>query len=198
MTTPSPSLACFAMVKQATPEELVRGSTSIVRAEAVEFVGRPIHVPAGDEGLALLQLLMGVGVSKGPSQFPGGPPWWLAPYYWVSDSEYTLVRLRVVESLKGAFEHGELLTALARDDFLGRNQGDVPYKTARVGAGALCFALDYRLGSQYLLLIRNDVLYYQAMAPTNEEVDGATDPWVVWVRSTVRSQSLGETPRRNR
>jgi hypothetical protein len=75
-----------------------------------------------------------------------------------------------------------------RDDF---NGGAVPYLWNRenVDIGA-CFSASYRLGGEYLLLLRNRdggelTPYWALVSPVNEQIRGADDPWVAWVRAQI-------------
>ena len=78
-------------------------------------------------------------------------------------------------------------TLVARDDY---NGSPVPYTSVRPdGLRGACFAYAYRAGAQYLLLLRPDpergglTPYWEPLAPVNEQVRGARDPWVRWVRA---------------
>jgi hypothetical protein len=100
------------------------------------------------------------------------------------------VRFRVVDVLKGAYSSEELTIngRLERaDDW---NDRAVPYDFVRRGGRrGNCFALGYKEGAEYLLLLRaphqaaDGTLspYWSALGPTNEQVRGADDPWVRWV-----------------
>ena len=85
---------------------------------------------------------------------------------------------------------GELVE---RDDFAA---GPVPYTTVRpAGQHGDCYAREYRRGAEYLLLLRprgTEKLspYWVALAPLNQQVRGAADPWVIWVRTRVRTTDL--------
>lgn len=77
---------------------------------------------------------------------------------------------------------GRLTTA---DDF---NRGTVPYLDVRTaGQHGSCFASDYRRGGEFLLLLRLApsgyyTPYWALLSPVNEQIHGADDPWVQWVR----------------
>ena len=112
----------------------------------------------------------------------------------------TQVRFAVLELLKGdvpsrTIEFNGSLTD--RDD---RNDRPVPYDAIRPGGrGGSCFALAYRVGSEYLLLLRrsehaayaqpNELTpYWAPLSPTNEQLfGGAKDAWLVWIRRELRS-----------
>jgi hypothetical protein len=85
-----------------------------------------------------------------------------------------------------------------RDD---RNDRPVPYDFIRPGGrGGNCFALAYRPGAEYLLLLRRGehssdaqptdlTPYWASLSPTNEQLlEGSNDPWVVWVSQELRRQ----------
>lgn len=80
-------------------------------------------------------------------------------------------------------------TAVDRDDF---NQMAVPYGMVRLaGQRGHCFATEYRLGAQYLLLFtdrpRPRTIQWWALAPLNEQLRGDDDAWLAWVRATAVS-----------
>jgi hypothetical protein len=101
------------------------------------------------------------------------------------------VSFRVEEVLRGELPSGRLTVAgelAERDDY---NPRTVPYTIVRPGGQhGDCFARSYRVGAEYLLLLRDGPAglapYWQPLAPLNEQVRGATDPWVEWVRAAVR------------
>ena len=79
------------------------------------------------------------------------------------------------------------------DDF---NTRSVPYRVVRPsGQHGSCYAMAYRLGAEYLFLLNQvegrDSLtpYWFSLGPTNEQIRGADDPWVQWVR-----EQLAEAP----
>jgi hypothetical protein len=109
----------------------------------------------------------------------------------------TQVRFVVLNVLKGRLPtrtiefNGALVE---RDD---RNDRPVPYDSVRPGGHAGCFALDYRSGAEYLLLLArgkhpsyaqpDDLTpYWAPLGPTNEQLFGSSDPWLSWVRQRVR------------
>lgn len=112
----------------------------------------------------------------------------------------TQVRFAVIEMLEGrllssTLEFNGRLTE--RDDL---NRGSVPYTTNRPGGHAGCIAVNYRVGAEYLFLLRRpdhpaygplDQLtpYWTPLSPTNEQLfDGVRDPWFVWVSREVRKR----------
>ena len=106
------------------------------------------------------------------------------------------VSFSILEVLKGrlaasTIEFNGLLSD--RDD---RNERPVPYDFIRPGGrGGNCFALHYRIGAEYLLLLQrtppdNELTpYWAALSPTNEQlIDRARDAWLVWVRRQLRGR----------
>jgi hypothetical protein len=101
------------------------------------------------------------------------------------------VRFEVLEVLHGTLPEQPLWIRGAlvdQDDF---NTGPVPYMQVRSdGTRGSCFAYFYRGGGEFLLLLRRDEIgalspYWSVFAPTNEQVRGAEDPWVRWVRQVT-------------
>ena len=86
----------------------------------------------------------------------------------------------------------------SKDDF---NSGPVPYLHLRTeGQRGSCFASVYRVGGEFLLLLRVRpsgyyTPYWAALAPLNEQIHGPNDPWVQWVRRELSSaRSKDKTP----
>ena len=105
----------------------------------------------------------------------------------------TSIRLGVVDVLKGEVQFTvDVSGALANHPDM--NDLPVPYVMVRPGgrAGA-CFARSYQRDGEYLLLLKkvNGTLtpYWAPLGATNEQITGADDPWVAWVR-----QQLAFTP----
>jgi hypothetical protein len=100
----------------------------------------------------------------------------------------TIVRFSVVESLKGPKAtvlsvHGELV---AKDD---PNDQTPPYTFVRPGGRrGNCYADTYRRGADYLLFIKGGKPYWSPLAPTTEQLFGANDPWLQWVKSIIKAQ----------
>jgi hypothetical protein len=71
------------------------------------------------------------------------------------------------------------------------NSGEVPYTAPRRTAlSGACFSYNYRVGAEYaLLLVREDdgelTPYWAALQPVNEQVTGADDPWIRWLRGEL-------------
>jgi hypothetical protein len=111
----------------------------------------------------------------------------------------TQVRFAILSVLKGRLSSSIIEftgTLTDRDD---RNDRQIPYDFIRPGGRAgSCFALAYRAGAEYLLLLRRggfaayaqpNVLtpYWAPLSPTNEQLfDGANDAWLLWVSQELR------------
>lgn len=83
--------------------------------------------------------------------------------------------------------------AVARDDF---NPMAVPYRMVRpAGQRGDCFATEYRLGADYLLLLSHypppGRIQWWPLAPVNEQLRGEDDPWLAWVRARAESRGVG-------
>ena len=75
------------------------------------------------------------------------------------------------------------------DDF---NTLPVPYRMVRSsGQRGDCFSREYRIGGEYLFLLKRGLpadtsyamtAWWMPLGPTNEPIHGADDPWVGWVR----------------
>ena len=122
------------------------------------------------------------------------------------DSAEVIVRARVVgadsadggrvvtfeplEWMRGGASAGPLRvggTLVEHDDY---NPQPVPYTMVRpAGQRGDCFAQEYRRGAEYLLLLRGGTPYWMPLAPLNEQVRGADDPWAAWVRARATSHA---------
>ncbi|WP_420127444.1 hypothetical protein [Longimicrobium sp.] len=101
----------------------------------------------------------------------------------------------VLETIKGTTPADTLVFMGGEDDRDSfREPGDdtVPYTTFhRWYGGGDCIAGTYRPGAEYLLLLgrreeKGDLdPYWQFLAPTAEQIRGADDPWVTWVRQAL-------------
>jgi hypothetical protein len=114
-----------------------------------------------------------------------------------ADSLARTVTFQPLEWLRGASVLTVSLPGIAveRDDL---NSGSVPYQIVRsAGQRGDCFAQEYRLGAQYLLLLRDQAggnpIQWWPLAPVNEQLRGDDDAWLAWVRRRVahRSSSRG-------
>ena len=77
----------------------------------------------------------------------------------------------------------------ARDDF---NDRAVPYDFVRPGGrGGSCSAYEYAHGAEFLLFLKkidgNFTIRWYALAPTNEQLHSAEDPWIGWVKEQLKS-----------
>jgi hypothetical protein len=96
------------------------------------------------------------------------------------------ISFQIIETLKGHAE-GSTLWVIGwlenKDDF---NEGPIPYRTNRPGGHAGCYAVGYRAGASYLLLLghQQGVLtpYWAPSSPVNEQLRSDDDPWLLWVR----------------
>jgi hypothetical protein len=151
-----------------TPQSLVREADAIVVATAL----RTIRLADRSNG------------------FPPLPP----DAFDVDEFWNGTMEMRVDETIKGD-AGGPALSLTGRlvdtDDF---NRGAAPYTAARPGAqtGA-CFAYEYRTGASYLLFLRRSragtlTPYWAALQPVNEQLRGAADPWLLWVREQVAAK----------
>jgi hypothetical protein len=119
------------------------------------------------------------------------------------------VRFAILEVLKGKLPASTIEfngSLIDRDD---PNDRPVPYDFIRPGGRrGNCFALTYRAGAEYLLLLKrgehpsyaqaNDLTpYWAPLSPTNEQlVHGAKDPWFVWVHEQLKKDSASLLRRR--
>ena len=114
------------------------------------------------------------------------------------DSVARTVTFQPLEWLRGPTARTVSLpgTAVERDDL---NAGPVLYQIVRsAGQRGDCFAQEYRLGAQYLLLLRDQAgrnpIQWWPLAPVNEQLRGDDDPWLAWVRRrAVNRPSRGDT-----
>ena len=105
--------------------------------------------------------------------------------YWPRIRFDVLERLRAPDSLVHVELRGSVVD---RDDF---NRLPIPYLIVRsAGQRGDCEAREYKLGAEYLLILRpgheRQSPHWKPLAPFNEQVRGADDPWVAWVRQHVR------------
>lgn len=116
------------------------------------------------------------------------------------------MKFAVLELLKGRLSSPtiEFTGALSeRDD---PNDRAVPYDFIRPGGrSGNCYAREYRVGAEYLLLLRRGEHKWQPkeltpswapVSPTNEQLFGsASDPWFVWVSEQLHSDKRPEPKR---
>ena len=104
----------------------------------------------------------------------------------------TDIEFTVREVLKGTVAADTLRfngTVSETDD---KNDRPVPYDFVRpAGRRGNCYALEYRLGADYLFILKSDrtgtlTPYWNALQPTNEQLFGdRNDPWYMWVRKEL-------------
>jgi len=106
------------------------------------------------------------------------------------------IRFKVLEVIRGG-ERSELIFPgylSETDDF---NDHPSPYNAVRpTGRHGSCFANSYRLGAQFLLLLKKlpsgeRAVNWYALGPTNEQLHSSSDPWLLWVREQVQKRSAG-------
>lgn len=111
------------------------------------------------------------------------------------------IEFRVEEVLSGRNVSGTLVIngyLSDKDDF---NDRPVPYDFVRpLGRAGMCYASEYKKGAGFLLFLRKGdsgfTPYWNALAPTNEQLKSARDPWLVWAREYIRSSEEHPTPER--
>lgn len=104
------------------------------------------------------------------------------------------VRLAVREVIRDSVPGGQLVLPgriVDDDDF---NRRPVPYQIVRSsGQRGDCYASEYKLGAQYLLLLarnsRGLTVQWVPLAPVNEQIIGPEDAWVRWVRERANRVS---------
>jgi hypothetical protein len=108
-----------------------------------------------------------------------------------ADSAAETVTFQPIEWIRGKPSRSGTITlpgiAVATDDF---NELPVPYQMVRPsGTRGSCHTREYRLGAQYLLLLREQVgtstVSWWPLGPVNEQLRGDDDPWLRWVRERV-------------
>lgn len=104
---------------------------------------------------------------------------------------YPGVRFEIVDALRGQAPERLVLfgDTVSTDDY---NPLPVPYRMVRrSGQRGDCFASEYRIDREYLLLLRRIqgalTTQWMPLAPVNEQVRGEDDPWVKWVSDRVRN-----------
>ena len=103
---------------------------------------------------------------------------------------FSWIRFRPTEVLRGPFPTAEvtLQGVVAKEDEF--NTRSVPYQHVRPSGDGPCFASDYRIGGEYLFLLNRVFTgdlspHWFPLGPTNEQIRGADDPWVQWVRDQL-------------
>jgi hypothetical protein len=100
------------------------------------------------------------------------------------------VRFIVIEQLKGPRQF-DVAAPGKLSDHADMNPGPVPYAFVRPsGRGGGCFAMEYQRNGEFLLFLKrvDGVLtpYWAALSATNEQIVGADDKWLVWVKETLK------------
>jgi hypothetical protein len=117
---------------------------------------------------------------KDPNMFTNGEP----------DST---IRFKVLEVIRGRVSTELILPGylVDQDDF---NEGVSPYTSVRPnGLSGSCFANSYRMGAQFLLLLkkrqpREYTVNWYWLGPVNEQLHSVDDPWLLWVRDQAKKQ----------
>jgi hypothetical protein len=144
--------------------DLVREAEAVVRAKAIEYASPPSD-----------------------------------PHMWTTGVPDSRVRFKVIETIRGQRVSDLVLPGylVQADDF---NDQRAPYTFVRPGGRAgSCFANSYRAQAQYLLFLRKTKtgafsVNWAALAPVNEQLHSADDPWLLWVRE--QAQKIKGTSRR--
>jgi hypothetical protein len=103
------------------------------------------------------------------------------------------VRFRIEEIVKGSYSTKEIVLSgylSGSDDW---NDRPVPYDFVRPGGrSGSCFANTYRVGGQFLLVLKRNLtdltVNWYALGPVNEQLRSENDPWLLWVRQQVAQQ----------
>jgi hypothetical protein len=111
----------------------------------------------------------------------------------------TEIEFRVEDTLKGENVPTTIILngyLTDQDDF---NDRPVPYDFVRRGGwGGSCSAYEYKQGAEFLLFLKKIdgklTTRWYALAPTNEQLHSADDPWVIWVRGQLKSSEKKESP----
>jgi hypothetical protein len=100
--------------------------------------------------------------------------------------EVSPIKMTVLQVIKGKFGAKTVVVQGQTARYEGPNDHPPPYDFVRPGGrSGDCFAADYKAGGQFLLLLRKGDVHWSPLAATNEEVSGAADPWVVWVKKRI-------------
>ncbi len=110
----------------------------------------------------------------------------------------TEIEFRVEDTLKGENVPTTIILngyLTDQDDF---NDRPVPYDFVRRGGrGGSCSAYEYKQGAEFLLFLKKIdgklTIRWYALAPTNEQLHSADDPWVIWVREQLKSSEKKES-----
>jgi hypothetical protein len=113
----------------------------------------------------------------------------------------TNVQFLVEEVVKGSYDKPNIILPgylVETDEW---NNGSPPYTSVRPSGGGSCFAISYRKGGQFLLMLRKwtvsfggrpnadgFTVYWYPLGPINEQLRSSDDPWVQWVRDQVTAK----------
>jgi hypothetical protein len=101
------------------------------------------------------------------------------------------IQFKVLEVIRGDKPDRLVLRGalVETDDF---NDHVSPYDFVRPnGRSGNCFATSYRPGGQYLLMLKRNrdrelTVEWYPLAPVNEQIHSADDPWLLWVRTEAQ------------
>jgi len=101
------------------------------------------------------------------------------------------IRFRIDEVIAGRHAPMELTLPGQVSDADDFNKNPVPYASTRPsGLWGMCYPQIYRIGAQYLFLLKlrsgDYTAHWEAFAPTDEQLHDAHDPWLAWVRAQVK------------
>ncbi len=113
------------------------------------------------------------------------------PRIWTTGVPDSRVRFKVIELIRGQVTSDLILPGylVHTDDF---NDQRPPYTFVRPGGrSGSCFANSYRDDAQFLLFLRKTkdgefTVNWAALAPVNEQLHSADDPWLLWVREQAQ------------
>jgi hypothetical protein len=107
--------------------------------------------------------------------------------------EIPRVIFTVLDTIKGPSMRSIQFPALLTE-FNDKNDMPVPYNLVRPdGRRGQCYATKYKSGQEYLLFIKGGTPYWSRLAPTNEEVSGNSDPWVLLVKKASKDSTRNLT-----
>lgn len=157
-----PVFACRA--PRSSPEKLISEAEVIIRAVAVKYIRDP-----GD--------LRRVRALQEPS--------------------YAEIEFRVKEVLKGEYLPATLALNGYLTDTDDYNDQPVPYDFVRKGGrGGSCSAYEYKQGAEFLLFLKKKdgkfTIRWYALAPTNEQLRGKDDKWLIWVKNHLKTSKEKE------
>jgi len=154
---------------------------------SVAYISSPEELVSSAELIVLATALDYVGSSPGSSRTTG-----------VAE---TTVRFRVESVLKGTYTAADLSLNGYVEAFDDWNDQPVPYTfVRRNGRHGSCFANTYGRGSKFVLMLKRGTnlhlqgrteytVNWAALAPVNEQIKSADDPWVQWVRQQIQIQN---------